>query len=121
MTHDIKLNTAIDLNFKIVTALYPETTSRVVYSAEQTRFIEIETTRHQGYVDITCNDSSEWIAEIDGQRAYENVTFDATEHEYPDGTRCILWEVYSITSRADVEIDDVPISDIPTPIIDMLL
>ena len=121
MSHDIKLNTAIDLNFKIIKVELPEVVTRVAYSADQARFIDIETTRFQGYVDITYNDPSEWIVEIDGQRLYENVTFDATEHEYPEGTRTILWGVYSITSQADEEIENVATFDIPSFIVDMLL
>lgn len=124
MTHDIKLNTAIDLNFKIVEVDLPEAVSRVVYSAEQGRFIDIETTRTQGFVDITHNDPSEWIAELDGQRVYEQVTFDATEYTYPEGPRAILWEVYSFSDKGiedDLEIENVATSDIPSPIIDMLL
>lgn len=124
MTHTIKLNTAIDLNFKIVRVELPEAVTRVVYSAEKVRFIDIETTRNQGFVDVTHNDPSEWIAEIDGQRAYEQVTFDATEYEYPEGTRSILWEVYSFSDKGiddDLEIENVATFDIPSFIVDMLL
>lgn len=123
MTHNIKLNTAIDLNFKIVRVDLPEAVSRVVYSAEQVRFIDIETTRNQGFVDIT-SDSDEWIAEIDGHKAYGQVTFDAVEYTYPEGTRSILWEIYSFSDKGiedDVEFENVATSEIPTPIVDMLL
>lgn len=124
MTHTIKLNTAIDLNFKIVKVESPEVVSRVVYSAEQARFIDIETTRNQGYVVITHPDRSEWVAELDGHRGYEEVTFVATEYEYPAGTRSILWEVYSYSYEVmedDLEVENVVTSDIPSFIVDMLL
>lgn len=123
MTHNIKLNFDIDLKFKIITAQYPEIVSRVVFSTEKGRFIDIETTRSLGFVDVTFDDPSEWIAEIDGARAYENVTFDATEVQTPDGTTATLWEVYSFSTKEhedDVEIEDVSPADIPDPIIDMM-
>lgn len=124
MTHTIKLNTAIDLNFKIVRVESPEVVTRVVYSAEQVRFIDIDLSRPLGYVDIIHPDRSEWIVEIDGQRVYEQVTFDATEYQSLEGTRTILWQVYSFSDKGiedDLEVENIATSDIPSFIVDMLL
>lgn len=122
MTHNIALNFNTDLKFKVVAVTQPEVVSRIAYSVEKSAFVDIERTRNIGFVDVTFDDSSEWIAQIDGARAYENVTFDAVEVESPDGTRAILWEVYSFSDfEDDLEFENVPTADIPDAIVDMLL
>lgn len=124
MTHNITLNFNADLRFKVVAITQPEVVSRIAYSTEKSAFVDIERTRNIGYVDVTFDDPSEWIAEIDGARAYEQVTFDAVEIESPDGTRVILWEIYSFSDKGidyDLEFKNVPTADIPDAIVDMLL
>ena len=122
MTHNITLNFNTDLKFKVVTITQPEVISRIAYSVEKSAFVDIERTRNIGFVDVSYDDSSEWIADVDGVRGYEQVTFDAVEVESPDGTRAILWEVYSFSDfEDDLEIENVPTADIPDPIVDMLL
>lgn len=124
MTHNITLNYNADLKFKAVTIPQPEVVSRGTYSAEKTAFVVNERTRRLGFVDVSFDDPSEWIAQIDGARAYEMVTFDAVEVKTPDGTRSILWEVYSYSDKEiddDLEIENVPTADIPYAIVDMLL
>ena len=122
MTHDITLNYNTDLKFKVVTITQPEVVSRIAYSVEKAAFVDIERTRNIGFVDVTFDDATEWIAQIDGARAYEQVTFDAVEIESPDGTRAILWEIYSFfDSDDDLEFENVATSDIPDAIVDMLL
>ena len=120
----ITLNYNTDLKFKVVTITQPEVVSRIAYSVEKSAFVDIERTRSIGFVDVTSDDASEWIADIDGARAYGQVTFDATEVESPDGTRAILWEVYSFSDKGiedDLEFENVPTADIPDAIVDMLL
>ena len=124
MTHNITLNFNTDLKFKVVAITQPEVISRIAYSVEKSAFVDIERTRNIGFVDVTLDDASEWIAEIDGARAYEQVTFDAVEIETPEGTRAILWEVYSFSDKGiedDLEFENVPTADIPDAIVDMLL
>ena len=122
MTHNITLNFNMDLKFKVVTITQPEVVSRIAYSVEKAAFVDIERTRNIGFVDVTFDDASEWIADVDGVRGYEQVTFDAVEVESPDGTRAILWEVYSFSDfEDDLEIENVPTADIPDAIVDMLL
>ena len=124
MTHNITLNFNTDLKFKVVTVTQPEVVSRIAYSVEKSAFVDIERTRSLGFVDVTFDDASEWVAEIDGARAYEQVTFDAVEIESPNGTRAILWDVYSFSSKGiedDLEIENVATADIPDAIVDMLL
>lgn len=124
MTHNIKLNFNTDLKFKVVTITQPEVVSRIAYSVEKSAFVDIERTRNIGYVDVSFDDASEWVADIDGARAYEHVTFNAVEIESPDGTRGILWEVYSFSDKGfedDLEFENVATADIPDAIVDMLL
>lgn len=124
MTHNITLNFNTDLKFKVVTITQPEVISRIAYSVEKSAFVDIERTRSIGFVDVTFDDESEWVAEIDGARAYEQVTFDAVEIESPNGTRAILWEVYSFSDKGiedDLEFENVATADIPDAIVDMLL
>lgn len=124
MTHNIALNFNTDLKFKVVANTQPVVVTRIAYSVEKAAFVDIERTRSIGYVDVTFDDASEWIAQIDGARVYEQVTFDAVEVESPDGTRAILWEVYSFSDKGiedDLEIENVPTADIPDAIVDMLL
>lgn len=124
MTHNITLNFNTDLKFKVVTITQPEVISRIAYSVEKSAFVDIERTRSLGFVDVTVDDESEWIAEIDGARAYEQVTFDAVEIETPNGTRAILWEIYSFSDTGiedDLEFENVATADIPDAIVDMLL
>lgn len=124
MTHNITLNFNTDLKFKVVTITQPEVVSRISYSVEKSAFVDIERTRNIGYVDVTFDDETEWIAEIDGARAYEQVTFDAVEIETPNGTRAILWEIYSFSDTGiedDLEFENVATADIPDAIVDMLL
>ena len=124
MTHNITLNFNTDLKFKVVTITQPEVVSRIAYSVEKSAFVDIERTRSLGFVDVSLDDASEWIAEIDGARAYEQVTFDAVEIESPNGTRAILWEVYSFSDKGiedDLEFENVATADIPDAIVDMLL
>lgn len=122
MTHNIALNFNTDLKFKVVTITQPEVVSRIAYSTEKSAFVDIERTRNIGYVDVTFDDPSEWIVQADGTRAYEQVTFDAVEIESPNGTRAILWEVYSFSDfEDDLEFENVATADIPDAIVDMLL
>ena len=124
MTHNIALNFNTDLKFKVVANTQPVVVTRIAYSVEKAAFVDIERTRSIGFVDVTFDDASEWIAHIDGERVYEQVTFDAVEVESPDGTRAILWEVYSFSDKGiedDLEIENVPTADIPDAIVDMLL
>ena len=124
MTHNITLNFNTDLKFKVVTITQPEVVSRIAYSVEKSAFVDIERTRSLGFVDVSLDGASEWIAEIDGARAYEQVTFDAVEIESPNGTRAILWEVYSFSDKGiedDLEFENVATADIPDAIVDMLL
>ena len=122
MTHNITLNFNTDLKFKVVTITQPEVVSRIAYSTEKSAFVDIERTRNIGYVDVTFDDPSEWIVQADGTRAYEQVTFDAVEIESPNGTRAILWEVYSFSDfEDDLEFENVATADIPDAIVDMLL
>ena len=124
MTHNIALNFNTDLKFKVVANTQPVVVTRIAYSVEKAAFVDIERTRSIGFVDVTFDDASEWIAQIDGARVYEQVTFDAVEVESPDGTRAILWEVYSFSDKGiedDLEIENVPTADIPDAIVDMLL
>ena len=124
MTHNITLNFNTDLKFKVVAIQLPEVVTRIAYSVEKSAFVDIERTRSLGFVDVSLDDASEWIAEIDGARAYEQVTFDAVEIESPNGTRAILWDVYSFSSKGiedDLEIENVATADIPDAIVDMLL
>ena len=124
MTHNIALNYNTDLKFKVVANTQPVVVTRIAYSVEKAAFVDIERTRSIGFVDVTFDDASEWIAQIDGARVYEQVTFDAVEVESPDGTRAILWEVYSFSDKGiedDLEIENVPTADIPDAIVDMLL
>lgn len=122
MTHNITLNFNTDLKFKVVTITQPEVISRIAYSVEKSAFVDIERTRNIGFVDVTFDDATEWIADIDGARAYENVTFDAVEIESPNGARTILWEVYSFSDfEDDLEFEHVATADIPDAIVDMLL
>lgn len=124
MTHNISLNFNTDLKFKVVANTQPVVVTRIAYSVEKAAFVDIERTRSIGFVDVTFDDATEWVAQIDGARAYEQVTFDAVEVESPDGTRAILWEVYSFSDKGiedDLEIENVPTADIPDAIVDMLL
>ena len=124
MTHNIALNFNTDLKFKVVANTQPVVVTRIAYSVEKAAFVDIERTRSIGFVDVTFDDASEWIAHIDGERVYEQVTFDAVEVESPDGTRAILWEVYSFSDKGiedDLEFENVPTADIPDAIVDMLL
>lgn len=124
MTHNIALNFNTDLKFKVVANTQPVVVTRIAYSVEKAAFVDIERTRSIGFVDVAFDDATEWIAQIDGARAYEQVTFDAVEVESPDGTRAILWEVYSFSDKGiedDLEIENVPTADIPDAIVDMLL
>ena len=124
MTHNITLNFNTDLKFKVVAIQLPEVVTRIAYSVEKSAFVDIERTRSLGFVDVSLDDASEWIAEIDGARAYEQVTFDAVEIESPNGTRAILWEVYSFSDKGiedDLEFENVATADIPDAIVDMLL
>lgn len=124
MTHNIALNFNTDLKFKVVANTQPVVVTRIAYSVEKAAFVDIERTRSIGFVDVTFDDASEWIAQIDGARVYEQVTFDAVEVESPDGTRAILWEVYSFSDKGfedDLEFENVPTADIPDAIVDMLL
>lgn len=124
MTHNISLNFNTDLKFKVVANTQPVVVTRIAYSVEKAAFVDIERTRSIGFVDVTFDDATEWIAQIDGARVYEQVTFDAVEVESPDGTRAILWEVYSFSDKGiedDLEIENVPTADIPDAIVDMLL
>lgn len=124
MTHNITLNFNTDLKFKVVAITQPEVVSRIAYSVEKSAFVDIERTRNIGFVDVTLDDETVWIAQIDGARAYGQVTFDATEVESPNGARGILWEVYSFSDKGiedDLEFENVPTADIPDAIVDMLL
>lgn len=124
MTHNISLNFNTDLKFKVVANTQPVVVTRIAYSVEKSAFVDIERTRNIGFVDVTFDDATEWIAQIDGARVYEQVTFDAVEVESPDGTRAILWEVYSFSDKGiedDLEFENVPTADIPDAIVDMLL
>lgn len=124
MTHNIALNFNTDLKFKVVANTQPVVVTRIAYSVEKAAFVDIERTRSIGFVDVTFDDATEWIAQIDGARVYEQVTFDAVEVESPDGTRAILWEVYSFSDKGiedDLGIENVPTADIPDAIVDMLL
>ena len=124
MTHSISLNFNTDLKFKVVANTQPVVVTHIAYSVEKAAFVDIERTRRIGFVDVTFDDATEWIAQIDGARVYEQVTFDAVEVESPDGTRAILWEVYSFSDKGiedDLEFENVPTADIPDAIVDMLL
>lgn len=124
MTHNIALNFNTDLKFEVVTIPQPEVVSRVAYSTEKSAFVDIERTRSLGFVVVSFDDPSEWIAQVDGSRAYDQVTFNAVEVESPDGTKVIKWQVYSFSLEGiedDLELTDVPTADIPGAIVDMLL
>lgn len=123
MTHDIKLNLGTDLNFKIVEVTSPEAVTKTVWSSKGNKFVDIERTFARGFVDVTTTEEGEHVVEVDGERFYHTVTFDATEVETPNGTLTMLWSVYSFTDKPedDLDLEEVGSFEIPDPIIDMLL
>lgn len=122
MTHTITLNYDTDLSFKTRLEVQPAIVSKIAYSTEQNKFIDIERTRYLGDVVVSSTDA-DTVATIDGKAVYYEVTFAATETETPDGTVTVLWNVYTfaVNLEEDIDIDDVPSSDIPDAVVDMLL
>ena len=125
MTHNITLNLNTDLKFKVVAVSQLETVSRASYSVEKSEFVDIERTRNLGFVDVSSADGESVTATVDGENITgAELTFYATEHETPDGTRTILWDVYNYSYEgpdSDVDLEKVPTADIPDVIVDMLL
>ena len=122
MTHTITLNYDTDLSFKSRLTAHPDIVSKIEYSAEEGKFIDIERTRHLGYVEVSAEEGVT-VATIDGQDTDEEVTFYVTETESPDGTVTVLWNVCAFADKVedDIDIDDISTSDIPDAVVDMLL
>lgn len=122
MTHTIALNYDTDLSFKAHLEVQPTIVSKVAYSVEQAKFIDIERTRFLGYVEVS-SPKGDTIATIDGQATTDEVVFAATETTNPEGTVTLLWNVYTVADKEedDIDIEDVPSSDIPDAVVDMLL
>lgn len=123
MTNDIQLNLNTDLKFKVVPYENAGTVRRVRYSASGKRFVDIEQTTDLGFVTVETLDAAEHVATINGERVHGELTFAAEELEVPTGTRVLLWNVYNFDEKTEDDIDlaEVGSSDIPAPIIDMLL
>ena len=121
----ITLNYNTDLKFKVVTITQPEVVSRIAYSVEKSAFVDIERTRDLGFVDVSSADEASLTAIVDGENITgAELTFYATEHETPDGTRTIMWSIYNFSYEgpdSDVDLENVPTADIPDAIVDMLL
>lgn len=117
----IKLNLDTELKFKVVTVQLPELVSRVVYSPEQERFIDIEARTSQGYVEVTT-DTDEHTATVGGVRVYGVLSFALELVHSPGGDTGALWGVYSFGENLEDDIDlrEISTSDIPDPIVDML-
>lgn len=124
MTHNIALNFNTDLAFESRVETYPTVVTRTAYSVEKSRFTDIERTRFIGYVDVSTAKDDEVPCTVDGQTPPDStVTFSAEERISPDGTRNILWNVYSLAdTRAedDLDIENVPTADIPSAVVGML-
>lgn len=122
MTHTITLNYDTDLSFTSRLEVQPSIVAKVAFSTEQGKFIDIERTRNLGHVDVSAKEG-DTVATIDGQTTTDEVTFCVTETETPDGTVTVLWNVYTFADKEedDIDIDDVPSSDIPDAVVDMLL
>lgn len=125
MTHNITLNFDTDLTFETRAETYPAIVTKVAYSVEKAAFVDIERTRFLGYVEVTTAKSDVSVGTVDGQTPPDDtLTFSADERISPDGTRTILWNVYSFagtTVEDDLDIEDVATADIPDAIVDMLL
>ena len=117
----IKLNLDTELKFKVVSVQLPELVSRVVYSPEQERFIDIEARTSQGYVEVTT-DTDEHTATVDGVKVYGELSFALELVLSPDGGTGALWDVYSFweTPDDDIDLTEVSTSEIPECIVDML-
>ena len=124
MTHNIALNFNTDLTFESRVETYPAVVTRTAYSVEKSRFTDIERTRFLGYVDVSTAEDDEVPCTVDGQTPPDNtVTFSAEERTSPDGTRNIIWNVYSLAdTRAedDLDIENVATADIPGAVVGML-
>lgn len=123
MTHNITLNYDTDLTFETRAEVYPTVVTKVAFSVEKSAFVDIERTRYLGYVDVDTAKSDEVVGTVDGEDAPDSLTFSADEHTTPEGTRTIVWNVYSFgdTDKDDIDIEGVPTADIPDAIVDMLL
>lgn len=125
MTHNIALNFNTDLTFEAHVETYPTVVTRTAYSVEKSRFTDIERTRFLGYVDVSTAKDDEVPCTVDGHTPPDNtVTFSAEERISPDGTRNILWNVYSLADTRvedDLDIENVPTADIPGAVVGMLL
>lgn len=117
----IKLNLDTELKFKVVSVQLPELVSRVVYSPEQERFIDIEARTSQGYVEVTT-DTDEHTATVDGVKVYGELSFALELVHSPDGGTGALWDVYNFGENPEDDIDlrEISTSKIPDPIVDML-
>ena len=117
----IKLNLDTELKFKVVSVQLPELVSRVVYSPDQERFIDIEARTSQGYVEVT-NDTDEYTATVDGVKVHGELSFSLELVHSPDGGTGALWDVYSFghTPEEDIDLEEVSTSEIPECIVDML-
>ena len=124
MTHNIALNFNTDLTFEAHVETYPAIVSRTAYSVEKSRFTDIERTRFLGYVDVSTAEDDGVPCTVDGQTPPDNtVTFSAEERTSPDGTRNIIWNVYSLANtRAedDLDIENVATAYIPPAIVGIL-
>lgn len=125
MTHNIALNFDTDLAFETRAETYPAVVTKTAYSVEKGTFVDIERTRYLGYVDVSTAKDDEVVCTVDSQTPPDNtVTFSAEERITPDGTRNILWNVYSLAdTRAedDLDIENVATADIPDAVVAMLL
>lgn len=125
MTHNIALNFNTDLAFETHSETYPTVITKTVFSVEKAGFVDIERTRYLGYVEVTKAKDDEPIGTVDGQTPPDNtLTFAAEERTSPDGTRTILWDVYSFTNTGDeddIDIEDVATAYIPDAVVAMLL
>ena len=124
MTHNIALNFNTDLAFESRVETYPTVVTRTAYSVEKARFTAIERTRFLGYVDVSTAEDDGVPCTVDGQTPPDNtVTFSAEERTSPDGTRNIIWNVYSLADTSeedDLDIENVATADIPPAIVGML-
>lgn len=124
MTHNIALNFNTDLTFESRVETYPAVVTKTEYSVEKATFVDIERTRFLGYVDVSTAEDDGFPCTVDGQTPPDNtVTFSAEERTSPDGTRNILWNVYSFADTReedDLDIENVPTADIPGAVVGML-
>ena len=123
MTHNITLNFDTDLTFETRAETYPAVITKTAYSVEKAAFVDISRKRYLGYVEVGTAKSDAVVGTVDGEDTPDTLTFTADEHTTPDGTRTILWKVYSFADKEedDIDIYDVATADIPDAIVDMLL